>query len=199
MDPVTYAGVVSYLEDSSDIEVQQPDQAHGGTPDVCVIVADKFGPEVVQVLRATARRFNTAVVLVINEIEAADVPTAADYQVVAMLPRASAIGERLVSTVLAAAGHGRVPTPDLLEELLKDTRSLHSECRTLSVMPGQELTPREANVLRLIADGMDTTEIADKLRYAERTVKNIIYVMTTRLSLRNRPHAVAYALRTGVI
>jgi len=54
-------------------------------------------------------------------------------------------------------------------------------------------------VLRLMADGMDTGEIARNLSYSERTVKNIIYAITTRLSLRNRSHAVAYAMRAGVI
>ncbi len=54
-------------------------------------------------------------------------------------------------------------------------------------------------MLRLMADGMDTAEIAQKLCYSERTVKNVIYGVTSRLNLRNRPHAVAYAMRAGAI
>jgi DNA-binding NarL/FixJ family response regulator len=54
-------------------------------------------------------------------------------------------------------------------------------------------------VLRLIADGFDTREIASKLSYSERTVKNVLHGITTRLRLRNRAHAVAYALRNGLI
>jgi DNA-binding NarL/FixJ family response regulator len=50
-----------------------------------------------------------------------------------------------------------------------------------------------------MADGMDTAEIATKLSYSERTVKNVFYGLTNRLHLRNRPHAVAYALRKGMI
>jgi DNA-binding CsgD family transcriptional regulator len=46
---------------------------------------------------------------------------------------------------------------------------------------------------------MDTLEIAQELSFSERTVKNVIAGMTTRLNLRNRPHAVAYAMRAGVI
>ena len=42
-------------------------------------------------------------------------------------------------------------------------------------------------------------EIAGKLRYSHRTIKNVICGITRRLNLRNRPHAVAYALRAGVI
>ena len=51
----------------------------------------------------------------------------------------------------------------------------------------------------MIADGHDTKEIALELCYSERTVKNIIHDLTTRLQLRNRAHAVAYAVRQGLI
>jgi DNA-binding NarL/FixJ family response regulator len=61
------------------------------------------------------------------------------------------------------------------------------------------LEPREVSVLRLIAEGWGTEEIAKELAYSERTVKNVIFNLTTRLHLRNRAHAVAYALRAGVI
>jgi DNA-binding CsgD family transcriptional regulator len=61
------------------------------------------------------------------------------------------------------------------------------------------LTDREIEVLRLLADGMDTGEVSRQLFYSERTVKNIIHNVTSRLDLRNRTHAVAYAIRQGLI
>jgi DNA-binding NarL/FixJ family response regulator len=54
-------------------------------------------------------------------------------------------------------------------------------------------------VLRLVADGLDTHQIAEKLAYSERTIKNVLYGVMSRLQLRNRAHAVAYALREGYI
>jgi DNA-binding NarL/FixJ family response regulator len=54
-------------------------------------------------------------------------------------------------------------------------------------------------VLRLVADGLSTREIATKLCYSERTIKAVIQELTTRLYLRNRAHAVAYAVRNGWI
>jgi DNA-binding NarL/FixJ family response regulator len=54
-------------------------------------------------------------------------------------------------------------------------------------------------VLRLVAEGLDTGEIAKRLSYSERTIKNVIHDVVTRLNLRNRSHAVAYALREGLI
>ncbi|SDZ07167.1 regulatory protein, luxR family [Saccharopolyspora shandongensis] len=62
-----------------------------------------------------------------------------------------------------------------------------------------ELTEREVDVLRLMADGWCTAEIAGGLGYSERTVKNALSSVTSRLKLRNRAHAVAYALRAGII
>jgi DNA-binding NarL/FixJ family response regulator len=61
------------------------------------------------------------------------------------------------------------------------------------------LTEREVKVLRLLADGMDTTEVGRQLFLSERTVKNVVHDIMSRLNLRNRTHAVAYALRQGLI
>jgi DNA-binding NarL/FixJ family response regulator len=58
---------------------------------------------------------------------------------------------------------------------------------------------REAEVLRLVADGLETREIAEQLCYSQRTVKGILHDVTSRFQLRNRAHAVAFALREGLI
>ena len=54
-------------------------------------------------------------------------------------------------------------------------------------------------MLRLLADGWETAEIAARLNYSERSVKNIIHGVLGRHGLRNRTQAVAYALRSGVL
>ncbi len=61
------------------------------------------------------------------------------------------------------------------------------------------LAHRELMALRLLADGCDTREIARHLCYSERTVKSIIGTVTERLGVRNRTHAVAHAIRHGLI
>ena len=85
----------------------------------------------------------------------------------------------------AAAGVGFVPLAASWQATSPDTVS--------------PLHPREVEVLRLVAEGHDTVEIARKLNYSERTVKNVIHQITQRLGLRNRPHAVAYAIRRGLL
>jgi DNA-binding NarL/FixJ family response regulator len=59
------------------------------------------------------------------------------------------------------------------------------------------LSKREVDILRMLADGMETAEIAQRLNYSERTIKNTIYTMLARLGLHNRVHAVAYAIRNN--
>ena len=58
---------------------------------------------------------------------------------------------------------------------------------------------RPCPVLRLVAEGLDTGEIARQLAFSERTIKSVLHDVTTRLQLRNRAHAVAFAVREGFI
>lgn len=64
---------------------------------------------------------------------------------------------------------------------------------------GRQLTEREFAVLRLLADGDSTRDIAGRLSYSERTVKNIVHDVLVKLNCRTRAHAVALATRRGVI
>jgi DNA-binding NarL/FixJ family response regulator len=61
------------------------------------------------------------------------------------------------------------------------------------------LSEREVEVLRLLADGAETSEIARKLTYSESTIKHVQHTLSTRSKFRNRVHAVAFALRAGVL
>ena len=66
------------------------------------------------------------------------------------------------------------------------------------LLPGG-LTVREVEVLRLLAQGEDTAHIAKSLSYSERTIKKVLQDVMSRLELRNRAHAVSYAMRVGAI
>ncbi len=62
-----------------------------------------------------------------------------------------------------------------------------------------ELDQRSLAVLRLLADGASTRDIASELGYSERTVKAVIATIASRLGSRTRAHAVATALRRSLI
>jgi DNA-binding NarL/FixJ family response regulator len=196
-DPITQAGLVSCLGLRSEFELVGGE--HGGRPDVAVVQIARSNPGAAARLRELHAAAPAPKVLVGNGLQSADVLTAVECRVVALLSRAEAAGDRLAAAVLAAAsGRGALP-PELVGELLARVRRLAEDVLAPRGLTAASLTKREVDVLRLLADGRDTADIAEALCYTERTVKKVIHAMTTRLHLRNRPHAVAYAVRAGVI
>ncbi len=192
-DPISRAGVVSQLRPRPEVRIVE--EADLDRARVAVVVADLLDDESRRVLRAVQRGGVPRTVLVAGALDDAAVAAAARAGVSGLLRRAEATAEALVRVVVrAAAGRRDVPvdlpgSPDPVRR---------------RVLPPRGLTPcglseREAQVLRLVADGHDTAEIAGLLCYSERTVKNDLHAVTTRLQLRNRSHAVAYALREGLI
>jgi DNA-binding NarL/FixJ family response regulator len=61
------------------------------------------------------------------------------------------------------------------------------------------LTTREQQVLASVAEGLPTREVARRLHYSERTVKNVLHDVVTKLGARSRSQAVAEAVRQGLI
>jgi DNA-binding NarL/FixJ family response regulator len=136
---------------------------------------------------------------VATAVDDAALVAAAEAGVAGLLRRSDASGEMLVKTIVkVASGEGEVPA-DLLGRLLEQVGRLQRQVLAPRGLTFSGLTPRETQVLRLVADGFDTGEIALRMCYSERTVKNVLHDLTTRLQLRNRTHAVAYAVREGLI
>jgi DNA-binding NarL/FixJ family response regulator len=101
--------------------------------------------------------------------------------------------ETLGAAVRAAASGTGVMEPELLGNLLKGV-SLDAERPAVA-----RLTDREQQVLALIAAGHPTREVAEQLCYSERTVKNVLHDVVTKLNARSRSQAVAFAVREGLI
>jgi DNA-binding NarL/FixJ family response regulator len=195
-DPISKAGVVSQLKLRPEVKVVEDDTTD---MEVEILVVDAVDESTVQSLRRIARRGVAKPLLVINRLDEAVLPTAIECGVHSFVRRSEATQDRLVEAVLAAArGDGCMP-PDLLGKLLSQVSRLQRhllEPRGLSL---SVLSGREIEVVRLLSEGFETGEIAQKLSYSERTVKNVLHGITNRLQLRNRAHAVGYALRQGLI
>jgi DNA-binding NarL/FixJ family response regulator len=195
-DPITVAGLSAQLASRPEISTLAPDAI--AEADVLVLCADVVNAEVIRRLRALPPTSRTRTVLVACEVRPEDALSLVECRVVAVLPRTHATQERLIRVVLGArAGHGALP-PDMLGALLQQVAELQQLALTVGLTPSG-LGDRERDVLRLVADGFNTAEIAARLCYSERTVKNILYNVVARLRVRNRSHAVAAAIRAGVI
>lgn len=197
MDPLSHAGLAALLQYRGDVTVLRP--AQRAEAEVLVVAAERLTPDVVAALRRTGAEIPAPIVLIVQEVVEAELMTAVECRVVAILPRTAVTAERLAHSVRAAATGGGVMPPNLVGELIKQVERMQRDVLAPNGLNASGLTPREIDVLRLMADGFDTNEIAGKLCYSERTVKNVIYGVTHRLKLRNRSHAVAYALRAGMI
>jgi DNA-binding NarL/FixJ family response regulator len=102
--------------------------------------------------------------------------------------------ETLAAAVTAAAHGTGVMERELLGRLL-----LSLSAETSEPPSADRLTDREQQVLALIADGHPTREVARQLCYSERTVKNVLHDVVTKLNARSRSQAVAFAVREGLI
>ncbi|MFD7600956.1 helix-turn-helix transcriptional regulator [Streptomyces mirabilis] len=196
-DPISRAGVRSQLAQHPVIDLL--DSAEAGPGTVAVLVNEGPDETTLSRLRRLVRSDGARAVLVVNAIREAELLDVIECGVGAIVWRHEASAHRLVQAVLAAArGDGDLPA-DLLGRLITQVGSLQRTASGQTGVPLSGLVPREIDVLRLVAEGLDTGEIASKLSYSERTVKNVMHGLTTRLHLRNRAHAVAYALREGYI
>ena len=99
--------------------------------------------------------------------------------------RRVAEGETLLNAEMAAS---------ILSEFKKVKEAVpeHPEHRL------SELTEREADILRLLAQGASNIQIADALNVSEKTVRNRLSEIFSKLRLNNRTQAALYALREGI-
>ncbi|MFC9249834.1 helix-turn-helix transcriptional regulator [Amycolatopsis thailandensis] len=196
-DPIMQVGLTSFLRVREELVLVGQDELTD--QDVLVVHVDRMTSQTVAELRSAEALAQVPKVLLVGELRENDILSAVESRVVAVLPRSRTSGDRLVETIISVVpGRGLLPA-DLLGRLLDGVRKLQARETASGDIGVAGLTSREVDVLRLMAEGHDTNEIAEKLCYSERTVKNVIYSLTNRLNLRNRPHAVAYAMRAGAI
>jgi DNA-binding NarL/FixJ family response regulator len=99
--------------------------------------------------------------------------------------RAAAVGESLVSPTIASKVLQRV----------RASSASHREAELIQ----SELSDREIQVLKLIANGKDNAMIAGELHISPKTVKNHISNILMKLQIDNRIQAAVYAVRSGIV
>ncbi|MGX7828883.1 LuxR C-terminal-related transcriptional regulator [Actinokineospora sp. 24-640] len=174
-DKLMLPGIAHLFRDDPRMSVVAEEKANEA--DVLMVVSDTGDTAA---LGRAARLSAAPIVLVADRVDVADL---ARHRVAWVVARRAATPAALATAVIAAVIPGAEDGPP--------ARVAEDDAVTLS--------PRERELLHMLADGYDTAEIARGLRYSERTVKNIVRGLLNRLGLRNRAHVVAYAIREGVL
>lgn len=206
-DPMSAAGAKSQLMGQPSIELVGPadlDRAR-----VALVIADSVDEGAARVVRAIQRDGVPRVVLVAGRFDQAGVLAAVGAGVTGFMRRTEATSARLTEVIREVDQSGC----QLPESLLKKAAAVMSpEGATTRRSPPSDpaersggstitlrLTTRETEVLRLVADGYDTSDIAEQLSYSESTIKGVLAKVMARLEARNRCHAVAMVVRGGLI
>ena len=196
-DPLSRAGAISQLRAQGDVVLA--DEDHIGEDGVALVVADDLDADTLRTIRGLRRRGIERIALLVGRLDDKSLLAAVEAGVAGVIRRSESTPHSLVSAMRSiASGEGLLP-PDLLGRLLDQVGQLQRQVLAPRGLTFSGLTERELGVLRLLADGHDTAEVGKQLFYSERTVKNIVHDLTSRLDLRNRTHAVAYAIRQGLI
>jgi DNA-binding NarL/FixJ family response regulator len=150
-------------------------------------------------IRQVSEANGTQVVVCSSRCKEHDVLACVQAGAVGYLAKDALTPEALSAAVRAAASGAGVMAPELLGTLLRGISRVSKEVlepRGVSLSP---LSPREQEVLRLIADGHPIREVARRMCYSERTIKNVLHDVVLKLNVRTRSQAVALAAREGLI
>ncbi|MCW2904620.1 MAG: plmR [Streptosporangiaceae bacterium] len=195
-DLVTRMGLEGFVRLASRLALIPVDEAWRA--DVVVVAVENFDACAMKLLRrlcSSSPRF----LVVVEEHWSADLQVAVECGVRGVLWRADFTAARFTGSIVSVAEGGGDFPPLLQGRLMDEVQRTYRDVLAPQGLTASGLTEREIDVLRLVSEGFTVEEIAQKLRYSERTVKNVIHGLMKRLNLRNRVHAVAYALRCGLI
>jgi NarL family two-component system response regulator YdfI len=178
------------------------------SPDEALDHFEEFQPDVVLLdlgspadetrsvmLEPRGERISSTLVILTDEAEKFLTAGALRSGIRAILPRAAG-PEEVFAAIQASVAGLVVLYPDTLESLL----SLSDEAEQSELgSAGQILTPREIEVLRMIAEGLGNKEIASKLSISDHTVKFHLSSIFAKLGAANRAEAVTLGIRLGLI
>ncbi len=208
-DPMSAAGAKAQLVNQPAIELVGPadlDRAR-----VALVVAEAADEAVARVARAIQRDGIPRIVLVAAHFDEAGVVATTAAGVTNFLRRVDATSARLTECIRDADESGCCLPEGLLKKAAVAQARMESQPPPVidltdrgmdggvSTLTDRRLAARETEVLRLVADGYDTTDIAEQLAYSESTIKGVLAKIMTRLEARNRCHAVAIVVREGLI
>lgn len=167
-------------------------------PDVVVMDLNMPGMSGVEATRhITAISPLTRVLVLTISDEDADVMDALMAGACGYLLKDASIPELLRGIEAAAAGESLI-SPHIAGKVLQRLRATATQTDLAATIEA-ELSEREIEVLKLIANGKDNAEIAAELHISPKTVKNHISNILMKLQIDNRIQAAVYAVRSGIV
>ncbi len=172
---------------------------HPGLREATVVVLDPEMPGGLDFIRQVREATGARVLVCSAGNDESEVVAAVAAGSMGYISKDTLTPESLVAAVLAAATGAGVMAPELLGTLLRGISRASQEVLEPRGLSLARLNAREQQVLRLVAEGHPIREVAERLRYSERTIKNVIHDVVTKLNVRTRSQAVAQAVRDGLI
>jgi DNA-binding NarL/FixJ family response regulator len=195
-DPITRAGLTAALRGCSEFTLVDGTDSPAA---VAVFAVETPDDRVLDLVRKARAHSGVSVVLVVSTLSDENLLAVVESGVRSVLWRHEATASWLSEAVRRAAADEAVLPSDLLNRMLKQVTRLQQHVLQPRRLTLTGLSGRERDVLRLAAEGFDTAEIAMKLAYSKRTVTSVLHDVVARYQLRNRTHAIAYAIREGLI
>ena len=192
--PLLREGVAALLAGQSDFKLvaeasngrEAIDQFRRHRPDVTLMDLQMRGMDGVDAIRAICEEFPSARIIVLTTY----------------------VGDALVLRALKAGARAYLLKSLLRKELVETIRLVHAGQKRIVPVVAAELaehatddalTPREVEVLRLIAGGNANKAIASELAITEETVKGHVKNILSKLAANDRTHAVTIGLKRGII
>lgn len=193
-DPITRLALTNFIRLQPHLAVASEPQG----ADIVVAALARPNGAAMEQLRESADD-GTLFVLIVEGAWHLDLHKALDYGVRAILFRADFEWERFEEALRhVLAGHGDLPA-QLQGRLMEQVKRTHRDVLVPRGLTATGMTHREVDVLRFVSEGLELQDIGKRMGYSERTIKNVLYGVIRRLGLRNRTHAVSYAIRNGLI
>jgi DNA-binding NarL/FixJ family response regulator len=106
--------------------------------------------------------------------------------------------QELIAGIRAASEGESLISPQIAAKVLQRLRAQSKDVDAAETIRA-ELSDRELEVLKLIANGKDNAQIARELFISPKTVKNHISNILMKLQIENRIQAAVYAVRSGIV
>jgi two-component system response regulator DegU len=206
--PIVRAGMRAVLELADDIVVVA-DGENGSealqlveeyVPDVLVLdinLPDRSGIDVTRQLQS--QNLSTAILILTAHDDSREIFELLEYGVIGYVLKDEAL-ETLANAVRAAASGKSWLSPAVASRVVKRAVNQRTNMGqdALVTPTNADLTPREYQILSLLAEGLDNTAIAKRLTVTKRTVQNHISNIYGKLGVTSRTEAMLYAIRGGL-